>query len=129
MFRTLANMRAKRHGQTDDAPHLAVKTASLAPFHRDFAPPHIISYVGTNIAYYIGMSGTQTKTGGGEMKCSESGCRREATHILTQKQLGRVKPCRPLATCEKHTPEWARKIGDGETKYYTVESLCLLGVI
>ena len=67
MFRNFARMRQKKQATPDASPHLAHKTALFRPFHRDFAPPNINSSVGMNIAYYIGMSGTQTKTEGGEM--------------------------------------------------------------
>ena len=32
----------------------------------------------------------------------------KATHVLTQAQGRRLEPCKPIYTCDKHTPNWAR---------------------
>lgn len=49
--------------------------------------------------------------------------KKPATHILTQKRADGLQSCRPLATCVEHTPAWAKKLGTGETRFYTVAKL------
>lgn len=57
------------------------------------------------------------------MECGFIGCKEPPTHCLQQKQGGRTNPCRVLACCEEHTPEWANAIGVGETRWYYVWSI------
>jgi hypothetical protein len=68
------------------------------------------------------------QTGEGDsMKCCQPSCKDAPVVSITQKQGRRLKPCKPVAYCRKHSPTWALIAIDPpalpELLYYDVENL------